>query len=74
MCELNILLILAVYNNKGEYVSSEQLEKYEGEALINYQSVPDKNNQVVGDFTGLQEKNNICYLNRKGFLGLFNRG
>ena len=48
--------------------------KYEGEACINDQAVHDKTNQVVRDCTGVQQKNIICYLKRKGLPRLFNRG
>ena len=42
MSELNISLILAGYKNKGEYISSKQVVKYEGEACINDQAVYEK--------------------------------
>ena len=74
MYELNILLIFAGDKNKGEYISSEQMVKYEGGACINDQALHDKTNQVVRDCTYIQEKNNIFYLKRKGFTRLFNRG
>ena len=54
MSEINISLLFAGDNNKGEYISSEQVVKYEGEACINDQSVHDKTNQVVRDCTGVQ--------------------
>ena len=41
--------ILALDNNKIEYISSDQVEKDEGESCINDQSVPDKTNQAVRD-------------------------
>ena len=47
MSELKILPLLVGDNNKGEYISSEKLEKDEGEACINEQSVPDKTNHIV---------------------------
>ena len=45
MSELNISLIIAGDNNKGEYISSEQVVKYEGEACINDQAVHDQKNR-----------------------------
>ena len=45
--ELNTFPILSGDKNKGEYISSYQVEKYEGEACINKKSVPDKRNKVV---------------------------
>ena len=59
MSELNISLIFAGDKNEGEYISSEQLVKYKREACINDQAVHDKTNQMVGDFTGIQEKKKI---------------
>ena len=66
MSELNISLILSGGKNKGEYISREQVVKYEGEAYINGQAVHEKTNQVVRECTGIQEKKNIFYLKRKG--------
>ena len=74
MYKLNISLIIEGDNNKGEYISSENVLKYEGEARINVQSVHEKINQVVRDCTGIQEKKNIFYLKRKELLRLFNMG
>ena len=45
MFELNISLIFAGDKNKGEYISSEQVVKYEGEVCINDQAVQDKKNR-----------------------------
>ena len=42
MSELNILLLIERENNKVEYISSEQVGKYKGEACINNQAVPCK--------------------------------
>ena len=74
MSELNISLIFVGDKNKGEYISSEQVVKYEVEACINYQAVNDKTNQLVRGCTCIQEKNNIFYLKRKGLPRLLNRG
>ena len=52
-------LLFAGDKNKGEYISIDQVVKYEGEACINDQAVPDKKNQVVKDCTSIQKKNNI---------------
>ena len=52
--ELNMSQILALDNNKVEYISSDQVEKDEGESCINDQSVPDKTNQDVRDCTYFQ--------------------
>ena len=46
--ELNISPIISGDNNKGEYISSEQVDKYEGEACINDQAVPDQKNTWLG--------------------------
>ena len=54
MSEFNIFLIFAGDKNKGEYISSEQVVKYEGEACINDQVVHNKTNKVVRDCTGIQ--------------------
>ena len=54
MSDFNISSLLSGENNKGGYISSEQVEKYEGEACINDQPVPEK--KVIGNFTGFQEK------------------
>ena len=40
--KLNILMLLPGYKNKGEYISSQHVGKYEGEVCINYQEVPEK--------------------------------
>ena len=53
MSELNISPLLAVDSNKVKHISSEQVEKYEGEAFINDQSFP-KKNQAVRDYKGFQ--------------------
>ena len=74
MSELNISLLIAGDKNKGEYIPSDQLVKYEGEAFINDQAVHEKTNQVVRDCTGIQEKKNILYLDIKGLSKLLNRG
>ena len=71
--ELKILMLLKGNNNKGEYISSDQVVKYEGEACIKYQAVHEKTNQVVRNCAGIQEKKNIFYLKR-GLPRLFNRG
>ena len=73
MSELNIFLLFTGDNNKGEYISSYQVVKYELESCINDKSVHDKINQVVRDCTGIQE-NNIFYLRRKGLPRILNRG
>ena len=39
MSELNIFLIFVGYKNKGEYISSDQVVKNEGESYINDQTV-----------------------------------
>ena len=41
--EIKILLLLARYKNKSEYVSSGKVGKYKGEACINGQAVLGKN-------------------------------
>ena len=61
MSELNISLILVGDKNKGEYISSEQVGKYQGEACINDQAVPYKTNQVIRDCIGLQEKKKMFF-------------
>ena len=61
MSELKISPLLVGDNNKGEYISSEKLEKDEGEACINEQSVPDKTNHIVRDCIFSQ-------LNKRSFL------
>ena len=48
MSELNIYTIILGDKNKGEYISSEELDKYEVELCINEQSVPYKINQFIG--------------------------
>ena len=40
--EPNISPILSRDSNKGKYISSEQMDKYEREAFINDQAVPAK--------------------------------
>ena len=52
-------LLFAGDNNKSEYISIEQVVKYEGEACINDQAVYEKSNQVVRDCTGIQEKKHM---------------
>ena len=42
MSGLNISLIFSGDKNKYEYISSDQVVKYEGETCINYQAVYDK--------------------------------
>ena len=74
MYELNISLLIVGDNNKGEYIYSEQVVKYEGEACINDQDVHDKTKNVVRDCKGIQEKKNILYLKIKVLPGLLNRG
>ena len=58
MSELKIFLLLTGNNIKDEYISSDQVEKYEVEVCINNQAVSEKKH-VVRDCTGLQEKKNI---------------
>ena len=53
------MLIFSGDKNKGEYISSEQVVKYEVYACINDQALNDKTNQVVRDSTGIQEKKNF---------------
>ena len=48
MSELKIFMIISVHKDKGEYISSEQVEKYEGESYINDQSVPEKQTRLLG--------------------------
>ena len=74
MSELNISLISSRNNNKGEYISIDQVVKYEGEACIKDQALHDKINQVGRDFIGIQENKNIFYLNRKVLPIILNRG
>ena len=74
MSELNISMLISGYKNKGDYISSYQVVKYEGEACINDQAVHDKTNQVVRDCTCIQEKKKIFYLNKKVLKRLLNRG
>ena len=47
MYEINIFLLLVGYNNKGEYISIDQVIKDEVEVCINDQAVPDKTSQLV---------------------------
>ena len=54
MYELNISLLITGDRNKGEYIYSDKVVKYKGEACINDQAVHDKTNQVVKEFTGIQ--------------------
>ena len=42
MSELNIFLLITGENNKGEYISSNKVVKYEVEDCINEQALPDK--------------------------------
>ena len=74
MSELKISLIFAGDKNEGEYISSEQVVKYEGQACINDQSVHEKTNQVVRECTGIHEKKNIFYLKRKGLPRILHIG
>ena len=55
MSEINILLILELDKNKGEYTLREQLGKYEGEVCINGQALLEKY-YVVRDCTGIQKR------------------
>ena len=48
MSELNISLITPGENNKGEYISSEQVGKYESEAYINDKAVSEKQIRWLG--------------------------
>ena len=48
MSELNISLIIEGDRNKGEYISSDQVVKYEGEACINDQEVHEKKTRWLG--------------------------
>ena len=54
MSELKISLLFAGDKNKGEYISSDKVVKYEGETCINDQAVHDKTNQVVRECTCIQ--------------------
>ena len=49
MSGFSIFPLLAGDNNKGEYISNDQVEKYEREARINEKSFPEKTNQVLGN-------------------------
>ena len=49
MSELNILRIISGDKNKGEYISSEKVVKYEGEACINNQTLPEKKTRWSGN-------------------------
>ena len=55
MSEINTLPILAVDKNKGDYISSEKMAKYEWESWINDQEVPDRTNQFVRGCKTLQK-------------------
>ena len=49
MSELNTSLLVSGYKDKFDYISNEQVGKEQGEACINYQSLPGKTNQAVRD-------------------------
>ena len=59
MSEINTLLILSWDKNKGEYISSDKVEKYEVEVCINNQSFPDKKTRLLGTAQVSKKKRGI---------------
>ena len=67
-------MLLEEDSNKGQYISSDQVSKYEVQACINDQAVPNKKSDGQGLNRSQIKEEAFLYLEIKVLVRLLNRG
>ena len=74
MSELKILMLLEEDSNKGYYISCVQVSKYEVQACINDQAVPNQKSYGWGLHRSPIKKQAFLYLKIKFLVRILKRG